>query len=199
MRDEALKQHGLDAPSSAEGARGALLLSGPLKQLQVVAMVTQKSKAATTGERFKPLAARCKWLPAEALPAELDGSNGLEGLQERRKKCDEETQFVAIVVVELSNGDRHCQHCTCTAAPNVEDRGAWEYVLDHGRTRTGQRPKFGYNGSLMPYRVSPDRYAASVHCPAGSRKRASAHSRRHATRRATRRATHRTARPLRYL
>jgi len=29
--------------------------------------------------------------------------------------------------------------------------------MDHGRSRTAERPKFGYTGSLLPYRVSPDR------------------------------------------
>ena len=30
-------------------------------------------------------------------------------------------------------------------------------MLDHGSSRTDERPKFGYTGSLLPYRVSPDR------------------------------------------
>ena len=40
---------------------------------------------------------------------------------------------------------------------SVDDRGPWYYVLDHGKSRTSERPKFGYNGSLVPFRVSPDR------------------------------------------
>jgi len=146
-----------ESPTPGADSRGALLLRGPLKQLQVVAMVTQKSKAGTTADRFKPLAARCKWVPSDAISAELANANGVEGLQERFRTYDVATQYVVVVVVEFSNGDEHCQHNTATGNPRLEDRGPWEYVLEHGGSRTGERPKFGYNGSLMPYRVSPDR------------------------------------------
>ena len=37
------------------GASGALVLRGPLKMIQTIAMITQRGKATTTAERFKPL------------------------------------------------------------------------------------------------------------------------------------------------
>ena len=141
-------------PMSA-GQHGTFVLRGPLKMLQTVAMITQKGKAPTTAERFKPLATRSSFVAADALNEALAGVDGQEGLLERLKTCTEK-QFVAIVVVELESGAR-CQHTTGSGTPSVEDRGPWEYVLDHGRNRTASRPKFPYNGSLVPYRVSPDR------------------------------------------
>ena len=156
MREEALASAEYAGVATAD-ARGALVFRGPLKMLQTVAMVTQKSKAGTTADRFKPLASRCKWVPVEGMPAVLEGVQGLEGLQERYKKYDDATQFVAVVLVEMSTGDVQCQHFTATGVRSAEDRGPWEYVLDHGKTRVSERPKFGYNGSLVPYRVSPDR------------------------------------------
>lgn len=140
----------------ANGARGAIVLRGPLKMLQTVAMVTQKGKATTTADRFKPLASRSTWYAADVLDKALEGAQGQEGLAERLKTYGE-TQFVAVVVVEVGDGELRCQHTTGTGVASVEDRGPWEYVLDHGRERTHERPKFGYNGSLVPYRVSPDR------------------------------------------
>ena len=142
-------------PMSA-GQSGAFVLRGPLKMLQTVAMITQKGKAPTTADRFKPLASKSSFATAgDALTEALAGADGQEGLLERLKTCSER-QFVAVVVVELDSGAR-CQHTTGTGIPSVEDRGPWEYVLDHGRNRTDYQPKFPYNGSLVPYRVSPDR------------------------------------------
>ena len=145
-----------DAPPlpTGEAPHGVLLLRGPLKQLQVLAMVTKNSKASTTAERFKPLVARSKWVPEDALKAELESAQGLEGLPERQRKCNEANQFVVVVVVELSTGELTCQHSTATGSSKVEDRGPWEYVLEHGRKRTGELPSFGYNGSIKPHRVS---------------------------------------------
>lgn len=145
--------------AAADGApRGALLLRGPAKMLQTVAMITQKSKEATTDARFKIFASKAKWVAAGEVAAALDGASGQEGLQERLTKTySPETQCVVVVVVELASGGLNCQHATCDGTASVDDRGAWEYVLDHGRSRTGQRPLFGYNGSLVPHRVSPTR------------------------------------------
>ena len=143
---------------AAAGPRGALVVRAPIKQLQVMATVVSKSKAATTAERFKPLAMRCKWVATDALPAALDGVEPHEGLQARLGEYDPSRQFVTIVVVELASGDARCQHSTVTGVASVEDRaGPWQYVLDHGAARTETMPKFLYNGSLIPYRVSPDR------------------------------------------
>ena len=43
-------------------ARGALVLRGPVKMLQTVAMITKGSKADATAERFKALISRTKWV-----------------------------------------------------------------------------------------------------------------------------------------
>ena len=143
--------------SSAGAARGALVLRGASKMLQTVAMITQKSKAATTAERFRPLVSKCKWVASAALSAELEGAAGQEGLKELVALYDPAKQYVIVVVVELPSGELRCQYSTGTGVAGVDDRGPWEYVLDHGAARTDEMPKFGYNGSLKPYRVSPDR------------------------------------------
>ena len=141
-----------------EPAIGALVLRGPAKMLKTVAMVTSNSKAATTAERFKPLVSRAKWVSTADLPEEVKGIEGTEGLQQRFKDLAPARQFVAVVVIELESGSVRCQHMTGTGNASVDDRaGPWLYVLDHGRARTRECPKFGYNGSLVPYRVSPDR------------------------------------------
>ena len=146
------------APTSADDIpRGALVLRGPVKQLQVVGLVTQKGKAVAAAERFKPLLGRCKWVPEEDLAGALDGVQGVEGLQERRRTYDPSRQFIFILVAEFASGDVSCQHHTVTGQRGVEDRGPCEYVTDHGRTRSAQMPKFGYAGSLRPHRVTPDR------------------------------------------
>ena len=138
-------------------ARGALVLRGPPKMLQTVAMITSKHKAPETAVRFKPLASRCKWVPAAELAAALEGATGLEGLPERVGTYGLARQYVTVVAVEAESGVLRCQHTTGTGNADVDDRGPWEYVLDHGRDRCSSRPKFGYNGSLAPHRVSPDR------------------------------------------
>ena len=138
--------------------RGALLLRGPSKMVKTVALVTQMSKAVTTVERFKPLASRCKWVAAEALSEVLsDVRHGVEGLNQRMLEYSPDDQFVAVVVLESESGEARCQHATAVGVASVDDRGPWYYVLDHGKSRTSERPKFGYNGSLVPFRVSPDR------------------------------------------
>ena len=43
-------------------ARGALVLRGPVKMLQTVAMITKGSKADATAERFKARISRTKWV-----------------------------------------------------------------------------------------------------------------------------------------
>lgn len=138
------------------GQPGAFVLRGPLKMLQTVAMITQRGKDSTTADRFKVFASKSTFIGAgDPLTEALSGVDGQEGLQERLKTCSER-QFVAIVIVELESGAR-CQHTTGTGVAGVEDCGPWEYVLDHGRSRSSTRPSFSYNGSLVPYRVSPDR------------------------------------------
>ena len=137
--------------------RGALVLRGALKMLQTVAMITRNSKATTTGERFKPLAGKSKWVPEAGLAACLEGVAGQEGLSSMVSLYNPVKQFVVVVVVELPSGETRCQYTTGSGVRNVDDRGPWEYVLEHGAARTSERPKFGNNGSLVPYRVSPDR------------------------------------------
>lgn len=143
--------------SGGAAARGALVIRGAPKMLQMVAMIVQRGKAPTTADRFKPFVQKCKWVPVAALPEALEGVEGVEGLQERHTTYDPARQYVAVVIAELADGELRCQHTTGTGVPSVDDRGMWEYVLDHGKSRTAERPKFLYNGSLMPYRVSPDR------------------------------------------
>ena len=139
------------------GASGALVLRGPLKMIQTIAMITQRGKATTTAERFKPLVSKSAWHAAgDALKTALEGVEGQEGLAERISEL-KANQFVCVIVFELEDGELRCQHNTGSGVASVEDRGPWEYVLDHGRSRTSERPAFNYNGSLVPYRVSPDR------------------------------------------
>jgi hypothetical protein len=154
---DALRAEALGDAAGDAGRRGALMLRGPAKMLQTIALVTSKGKASTTADRFKAFASRCKWVPDEELAVALEGvSEGLEGLEERRREYVPANQFVVVLVFELASEIR-CQHKTATGVASVDDRGPWHFVLDHGRTRTSERPGFGYNGSLVPYRVSPDR------------------------------------------
>ena len=157
FRDQVVGPMCAEAAAGSSSARGALVLRGPPKMLQTVAMVTQRGKAPKTSDRFRPLASKSSWLPAgEALDKALEGVQGQEGLSERISSCKDH-EFVAIVIVELASGEVRCQHTTGVGVPSVDDCGPWEYVLEHGGSRTSERPKFNYNGSLIPYRVSPDR------------------------------------------
>ena len=70
----------VDPMKSEPSARGALVLRGPLKMLQTVAMVTQRGKATTTAERFRPLVSRCCWYASDVLDKALEGADGQEGL-----------------------------------------------------------------------------------------------------------------------
>lgn len=147
----------LQAAADAGDALGALFMRGPPKMLQTVASLTAASKAQTAAERFKVLRTRCKWLPEPTLLQELAGCPGTEGLKKRLAEYNPAKQFVIVVVAELPSGELSCKHATGSAAPgNVPDVGPCEFVLDHGATRTQSRPGFNYNGSLKPYRVSPD-------------------------------------------
>lgn len=151
------QQYAQNYAETSATPRGALILRGALKMLQVTAMITKNSKSTSTAERFKPLAGKSKWVSQSELAASLEGVSGQEGLSSLVSLYNPVKQFVLVVVVELPSGEVRCQHTTGTGVKSVDDRGPWEYVLDHGAARTSERPKFGYNGSLVPYRVSPDR------------------------------------------
>jgi len=139
-------------------SRGIFILQGPAKMIQTVAMVTMKGTASSTAARLKPVSSRCKWVPAdEFLEATKNIRHGIEGLKERMDSYEVHREYVAVVIIELPTGELTCQHTTGRGVPNVEDRGPWEFVLDHGKERASARPSFNYNGSITPQRVSPDR------------------------------------------
>ena len=108
------------------GASGALVLRGPLKMIQTIAMITQRGKATTTAERFKPLVSKSAWHAAgDALKTALEGVEGQEGLAERISEL-KANQFVCVIVFELEDGELRCQHNTGSGVASVEDRGPWE-------------------------------------------------------------------------
>jgi hypothetical protein len=147
------------AASGDAAASGAMVLRGQFKMLHTVANLvgSKANKSSTTEARFKVLASKSKWVAAgEALTKALEGAAGQEGLQERLGQCTP-SQFVVVVMEEMESGEVRCQQSTASGVAGVQDCGPWEFVLDHGESRTDERPKFAYNGSLVPYRVSPDR------------------------------------------
>lgn len=117
---------GKQSEPSPNTARGALMLRGPAKMLQTVAVVTMKGDSPTTAARFKPFTSRCKWLDADGLMEAVKDVSGTEGLFERLQSYSQDREFVILVLVELTSGMVMCQHKTGRGYPSVDDRGPWE-------------------------------------------------------------------------
>lgn len=140
-----------------EGAPGAVavVLRGPVKLMQTLALICHNAKAPTTVERFKPLLPRLAVIPKEDVLKE--GWGGVDEMGEVFKEELGALDVHMVVAVELSDDSTVQSSATILrgAVSEEAERGPWMYILQSGESRALAMPNFDWTGPLRPGRVSP--------------------------------------------